>query len=302
MPLLGIYPPSTPETAPEDKLRIIKEAGFDFVCLGITRASQGDPGAITPAMCAQMGIACDNVHLTCNGSHALWAEGEDGDVIIDRLCREIKLASDWGVHTGIVHTTWGTKPPPPLGDIGLRRFEQLTKCAESNRFTIAVENSAFLAYLHPVMAHLNSPFVGYCFDSGHHHAFAGGEDLLSRYGTRLCATHIHDNDGKSDLHLMAFDGNADWNYVTTGLSSTPFGSARITSEAKGTHTQKYAGKTADEIADILSGIALACEPELMKIEDGLVTFYPDFTYEQIIERQYKAMKRVSDMILTAMNG
>ena len=95
---------------------------------------------------------------------------------------------------------------------------------------------------------------------------------------------------------MAFDGNADWEYVTRGLANTPFGSARITSEAKGVHTQKYPDMTAEQIAERLSGIALAKEPELMKIEDGIVTFYPGFSYEQMLERQYKALRRVSDMI------
>lgn len=296
MPLLGIYPPSAENIAPEKRLAMVKEAGFDFVCLGIKAASQGDPNAITPMMCEKAGLECDNVHLTCNGSHALWAPGEEGDAIVARLCREIELASSWGVRVGIVHTTWGIKPPPPLSDIGLTRFEAITKCAEEHRFTVAVENSAFLAYLHPVLEHLQSPFVGYTFDSGHHHAFANGEDLLGRYGTRLCATHIHDNDGVIDLHLMAFDGNADWEYVTRGLANTPFGSARITSEAKGVHTQKYPDMTAEQIAERLSGIALAKEPELMKIEDGIVTFYPGFSYEQMLERQYKALRRVSDMI------
>jgi sugar phosphate isomerase/epimerase len=48
------------------------------------------------------------------------------------------------------------------------------------------------------------------------------QDLLAKYGDRLIMTHINDNlgisrfDGKTfwtdDLHLLPFDGIADWDY------------------------------------------------------------------------------------------
>lgn len=299
MPYLGIYVPTVESIPPRDRLLMTKQAGFDFVCLGIGAAFEEKPHAITGPMCEEIGIECDNVHLTCNGAHALWADDPKGDAIIERWCREIDLATSWGIHVGIVHVTWGTKPPPPISAIGLSRFETVTRYAEKCGFTIAVENSVYLEYLHTVMAHLQSPNVGFCFDCGHHHAFAKGEELIARYGDRLCATHIHDNDGRKDLHLMSFDGNADFSRIARELAATELGKLRIASEAKGVHTQKYPEKSAEEVAAALGDIALAKTPELLRIEDGIATFYPGFSYEEMLQRQYRALTRVSDMILKA---
>lgn len=60
--------------------------------------------------------------------------------------------------------------------------------------------------------------VAVCMDVGHAH-FMGEtlSDSMKKYGPRLHALHIHDNDGYSDQHLIPYHGTVDWEDVMTGL-------------------------------------------------------------------------------------
>lgn len=45
---------------------------------------------------------------------------------------------------------------------------------------------------------------------------------MSRYGSRLMALHLHDNDGSSDQHCLPFDGTVDWQKVMKNISQTGY--------------------------------------------------------------------------------
>ena len=74
--------------------------------------------------------------------------------------------------------------------------------------------------------------VGFCWDSGHELCYNRSEDLLARFGDRLIMTHLNDNlgisrfDGKifwtDDLHLLPYDGIADWDYNVMRLKKSAY--------------------------------------------------------------------------------
>jgi len=57
---------------------------------------------------------------------------------------------------------------------------------------------------------LESTFAGICMDFGH--AFLGGDvpDAVETAAEHLIATHVHDNRGRSDDHLVPYFGSIDW--------------------------------------------------------------------------------------------
>jgi sugar phosphate isomerase/epimerase len=57
---------------------------------------------------------------------------------------------------------------------------------------------------------LDLPDVGLCLDYGH--AFIMGDlvDAIESVAGHLLTTHVHDNGGRSDDHLLPFDGAIDW--------------------------------------------------------------------------------------------
>lgn len=72
--------------------------------------------------------------------------------------------------------------------------------------------------------------VGYCWDSGHEMCYNRSRDLLALYGDRLLVTHLNDNlcisrfDGDifwtDDLHLLPYDGIADWDHNIARLKKS----------------------------------------------------------------------------------
>lgn len=57
---------------------------------------------------------------------------------------------------------------------------------------------------------LDASHAGICLDFGH--AFLGGDvaDAIETAAEHLIATHVHDNHGRTDDHLVPFQGSIDW--------------------------------------------------------------------------------------------
>jgi sugar phosphate isomerase/epimerase len=57
---------------------------------------------------------------------------------------------------------------------------------------------------------LDTKDIGICLDYGH--AFLGGDlaDAIEVASGHLVTTHVHDNDGREDSHLVPFEGRIDW--------------------------------------------------------------------------------------------
>lgn len=106
---------------------------------------------------------------------------------------------------------------------GLQNFELIVGYAEKCGVKIAFENTEGEEFLYALMKHFEgNDTVGFCWDSGHEMCYNHSKDLLAKYGERLLVTHLNDNlgisrfDGKTywtdDLHLLPYDGVADWDY------------------------------------------------------------------------------------------
>jgi sugar phosphate isomerase/epimerase len=52
--------------------------------------------------------------------------------------------------------------------------------------------------------------AGICLDFGHAHLDGDVVDAVETVSEHLIATHVHDNRGRSDDHLLPFDGTIDW--------------------------------------------------------------------------------------------
>ncbi|MBO5220822.1 MAG: sugar phosphate isomerase/epimerase [Clostridia bacterium] len=297
---IGTYMIKDALLSPEERLRMVKEVGFDFVCFSMGSMLAGETVGFTPSLCEKVGIAFDNVHLTGKGTHAMWAEGSEGDAIADRYCNEIALCSDYGVKTGIMHVTWGVRLPPLVGEVGLRRFERVAACAEKHGFTLALENSVSDTNLCYVLDRIQSPYVGFCFDSGHHSAFAPDADFLGKYGNRLVATHLQDNNGREDLHLMPLDGCIDWKRIASQLAQSPFAREQICGEVSGIVVRE-SDKTAAEIAESLSCIS-ALKQGLVTVEEGCFSVYKGFSYEELLERLYRNLRTVASYMESSLES
>jgi sugar phosphate isomerase/epimerase len=57
---------------------------------------------------------------------------------------------------------------------------------------------------------LDAPLAGICLDFGHAFLMGDVADTIETVAEHLIATHVHDNTGKKDDHLVPFEGRINW--------------------------------------------------------------------------------------------
>jgi len=125
-----------------------------------------------------------------------------------------------------MHASYGEALP--INEFGMRRFELLVEKAERQNVNIVLENmrkTSLIVLTANLLEKFNTPQFGFCFDSGHHNARVSKvpeHDLLSRFGDRLMALHLHDNDGIDDQHRLPFDGITDWSSIMKAVVNTGY--------------------------------------------------------------------------------
>lgn len=287
---LGLYPIDRQGLSIAENLHLIRAAGFDYVCVHkMAHLLEEGPQSFRAAA-EREGLPIDNIHLTGDNTNALWLEGALGDEVLDRYCHEIETAARLGVRIGIVHATWGFVTPPP-SETGLRRYERMVRCAEKAGFVIAFENSAGVENLCAILDNIDSPAARFCYDSGHRNVFAPDTDILHRYRDRLVVTHLDDNDGRHDLHLIPFDGCADFDAIAPDLKRIP----RLTFEVCGIG-EKQTRCTAEGLRDSMRRIAIIDDARLTEIGCGRYRFYAALSQEEHLDRLMTAARKLRNKI------
>ncbi|MBO5702022.1 MAG: hypothetical protein J6S71_06255 [Clostridia bacterium] len=280
----------------EEKIIAIKNAGFDFVAISMGALSDGTL-EYQVELCKKYGLEIDNIHLTGGKTTEIWFEGELGDKVCERYCREIRMAAAAGIKKGIAHITWGHTDPGEVNEYGISRLTKMADCALENGFLLCLENSIFIEHLFATMEKLKDhPAVRFTYDSGHRNAFAHDFDLLGAFGNRLAALHIDDNDAAHDLHLMPFDGNIDWERDARQLAKTEFARERICAETSYGSEKKLKELSDDEINAIVDKLPISAEPELYIIKDSVMKSYASLSYADYMVRLYAKLKKLAEMI------
>jgi sugar phosphate isomerase/epimerase len=252
-------------------------------------------------LCKKYGLDIDNIHLTGGKTTEIWFEGELGDKVCARYCREIKMAADAGIKKGIAHITWGHKDPGEVSEYGISRLTKMADCALENGFLLCLENSVFIEHLYATMEKLKDhPAVRFTYDSGHRNAFAHDFDILGSFGDRLAVLHINDNDAAHDLHLMPFDGNNDWERDARDLAKTEYARTRICAETSYGSEKKLADMTDEEITAMVNNLPIAKQPEFFTIAGGIMRSYASLSYADYMVRLYATLKKLAEMVEAAI--
>jgi len=107
----------------------------------------------------------------------------------------------------------------------LRFWPGLLDLAAGSGVVIALEN-IFETRPQPLvnlLAALDSPWLGHCFDVGHWRLFARTslEHWFATLGSRLVHLHLHDNRGDRDDHLPVGEGDIDFAQLATLVAALP---------------------------------------------------------------------------------
>lgn len=108
-----------------------------------------------------------------------------------------------------------------------RSVEALAALAAPLGVKVAVEVipnelSRARSLVHFVEETLDSRNVGICLDFGHAHLDGDLVDTIDVVSEHLMTTHVHDNGGRADDHLIPFEGTIDWPGALTGVQKVGY--------------------------------------------------------------------------------
>jgi len=215
-----------------DHLSQIAGYGFDAIELFATRShfDYHDAAALERLgqWLSETGLALESVHAPITdrfGAGDKWAAtystalADNGgrQLAVREAEAALQIAPKLPFKTLVVHLgTPASKNNP--GDnsrtSAARSAEDICRIAEPLGVRVALEvipnPISTPASLVSILEGLEAPHAGICMDFGH--AFLGGDvpDAIETAAEHLIATHVHDNHGRGDDHLVPYEGTIDW--------------------------------------------------------------------------------------------
>ena len=167
-------------------------------------------------------------------THGVWpyddTRPEQRELKFEAMVKSIQGTAILGSEYVIVHPVmpfgWSESPQHEK-DVreNIEYMKKLVPYAEKYNVKIALENMpnpyvpcGRVEELTACIDEVNSPYLVACLDVGHSTALdydAG--DAVRMLGKKLHCLHVHDNDGKRDLHWFPYYGVTDWAHFTEAL-------------------------------------------------------------------------------------
>ncbi|MGA8221881.1 MAG: sugar phosphate isomerase/epimerase family protein [Candidatus Acidiferrales bacterium] len=143
---------------------------------------------------------------------------------VDEIKRALEVAETIPFRFLIQHIGHGRQMTDPRKvDAAFSSLEHLTIFAKARGVTIALENTpdelGSPSSLQHFITDTHLHDLRLCFDTGHAHMETGVEPSFDMMRDRVATTHIHDNRGEKDEHLLPYEGGIDWEAALTTLST-----------------------------------------------------------------------------------
>ena len=211
---------------PVDKqIELFGKVGFEAFFTGWNEAA---PIPEWKKKADETGMIYQSIHAPFGRMSDMWEnDSSRADKALEELMKCLADCKKYEVPIMVVHAIIGFDKHSP-NELGVERFGRLIKEAQGSGVKIAFENTEGKEYLDILLkSFADVKEVGFCWDSGHEMCYNFSRDLLDEYGEKLVCTHLNDNlgirdyDGNitwhDDLHLLPYDGIADWKYNVSRL-------------------------------------------------------------------------------------
>ena len=257
-----------------EQIRLFKKTGFEGFFMGWAPGMDLE-GIMRTAK--EEGMILQSVHAPFTKMAAMWKETDQTQAAIDELLACIEDCRKIGAPIMVIHPFIGFTEHTPT-EFGLKNYEIVVDAAEKAGVKLAFENVEGEEYLEALMKYFEKrEIVGFCWDTGHEMCYNYSKDMLALYGDKLICTHLNDNLGIKDfggeitwiddLHLLPFDGAADWADIVSRLNRCgydDFMTFELTTSSKpGRHENDlYAKMSAEEY--VAQAYIRACRLAMMK--------------------------------------
>lgn len=207
----------------EERIELIKRAGFDYVMLWWEDESY--PGFIDRIelneIVSSCGLKLDNIHLPADNMNLLWnSDKSKRERQMSKIIGWLHECKETGAETVVMHTENGSGIKLDL-KYGFESFNKIIKSAEDIKIRISLENTRMAEYTEFVLKEFESEYVGFCYDSSHD--FINGQScgkILDRWKHRLFNVHLSDTDGLYDRHWIPGKGIVNWNKIINIIKET----------------------------------------------------------------------------------
>jgi sugar phosphate isomerase/epimerase len=144
---------------------------------------------------------------------------------VDEVKRALDIAELFPFRYFVQHLATGRQDADPRRfEAAFSSLEHLIPFAKQRGVTIALQNSAndlgSPTSLHQFVKETRLDLY-FCFDIGHAHIDSDVSASFDLMRDRVVTTHIHDNHGERDEHLLPYRGTIDWDEALAGFARMP---------------------------------------------------------------------------------
>ena len=220
----------------EEAMRRCREIGFTVQDVSVSSSKEDKNFALNGNdwerwiddigdLMAKLGIRFDSAHMPFfSVDDPAFIDPERRAFVERAKFRSITACGRWGVKWVVEHVTNSKEDNgffPEIKRKSLEYFSRYLEAAAKVNIGIAFENMPpaqknvrYLAAVHELVDFVDSiksPNAGICWDFGHANmVYADQCRALREVGKRLKATHVQDNWGVSDSHMVPFCGTIKW--------------------------------------------------------------------------------------------
>ncbi|MCQ2354982.1 MAG: sugar phosphate isomerase/epimerase [Clostridia bacterium] len=232
----------------KESIKLLQDAGFDgvdFALESLPYICSNDEElkrycADVAEYAAKIGMQLTFGHLPFFGTLKVPRKDPRAPELLDRDIRIcIRAAGYLGLERAVIHPLGNGAEENTPENIEKRRRQNIeflgsfVEPAEKAGIKLAFENMRsprenegkhfYSAYPDELIDLCDTLGQEICWDFGHAHTTGlDMEESLKKLGKRLTVTHVNDNHGGEDEHLMPYFGTVDWEKVISGLRAVDY--------------------------------------------------------------------------------
>lgn len=191
---------------------------FDFISLAADQTHAGfyDRSAFgrLQEFAEEKGIPITSTHAPFGSKFDLASPDHSiREAAIDRLLHHFEFAESYGLPKVIVHPHYFFLDRMESCMERAARSLEVVLLSRPATVELAIENlpRAEGSWIcEQLLGIFGRDRMGFCYDSSHENISGKPFHLLEKYADRITVTHLSDNHGEMDEHLVPGDGNIDW--------------------------------------------------------------------------------------------
>lgn len=225
----------------EEKIRALYEAGFRFIDMNFYTQLSPDSTIMCDnwrknvesikAAAEELGMEFVQAHSA--GGNPL-CHDEKWDMLLASTIRSIEVCALLGIPSTVVHLGWEAGiGKDEYFEKNLAFYKLLFPAMENNGVNVLIENSTKAnmgknyyfytgAEMKEFLQYADHPLLHACWDTGHANIEGHQYQDIMDLGADLYGVHINDNRGKSDEHIMPYQGTMNMDEVMNALIDSKY--------------------------------------------------------------------------------